>query len=163
MKRLATAFTFGLCTMSVRANAEPRNSPPPVDRAKNVLAHGEQTLCQKLIAMADSDGNGQVTGTELLSIVRRYVQKQVAARFHRLDRNGDGRVARFEVPSMPAERFARFDANGDGTFTDGELEAVMHRDAAERCRRIFAELDADADGALSASDVRAQEMRVSKR
>jgi Ca2+-binding EF-hand superfamily protein len=149
--------------MSVRAHAEPRNAAPPVNGAKNALANGEQKLCQKLIAMADTDGNGQVTGTELLSVVRQYVQKQVAARFQRLDKNRDGRVARGEVPSMPAERFARFDANGDGTFTDSELEAAMHRDASERCRRIFAELDVDADGALSASDVKAQEMRLSKR
>jgi hypothetical protein len=167
MKRIATVFTFGLCTVSAKGAAEPRNPNLPAHHAKAALGiDGEhtETLCQKLVALADTDGDGHVSRSELVSFVRRYVKKQVAERFPRLDRNGDARVTPDEVPNMPVERFARFDTNRDRAFTASELEAVMHEQATERCRKVLAELDADEDGTLSSADVKAaQVLRVSKR
>jgi Ca2+-binding EF-hand superfamily protein len=65
---------------------------------------------------------------------------------------------------MLAERFRRFDADGNGSFTVAELGRVMHQQAAERCRAVFARLDLDGDGALTAVDREsARPTRVSKR
>src|SRR5687768_2437599 len=112
MKRLAALVTFGVCAFSGRASAEHRvtNAPShakqgPSQRASE-SADRRDAAYTELVAAADADGNEQVNANELLSVVRRYVQKQVEVRFHRLDRNRNGRVTRNEVPSMHASRFA---------------------------------------------------------
>ena len=110
---------------------------------------------QRLIAAADANGDGKVSAAELHAFVSSYVKKQVDARFHRLDRNADGRVERAEVPSMQAARFARFDANGDGSFTEAELSGVMLRDAEKRCHAAFGRLDVDENGELAEADASA--------
>ena len=168
MRRLALALSFGVCAVSARAGAQPR-AHASATQAKVAPQTGPRPLDDdavygELVAAADSDGNAHVSLSELASLVRRYVAKQVQARFHRLDRNGDGRVTRAEVPNMPAERFARFDADRDGAFTPVELERVAQEQAAARCRAVFARLDVDRDGALSASDAEnGKPTRVSSR
>jgi Ca2+-binding EF-hand superfamily protein len=158
MKRLAALVTFGVCAISVKASAEPR-ATSSASHAKtaptsdvDLLAGREDTAYAEIVATADADGDEQVTSGELLSVVRRYVQRQVAARFARLDRNRDGLVTRSEVPSMVAARFARFDSDASGAFTAIELDRVMQQQAASRCRAVFARLDVDRDGELSMLD-----------
>jgi Ca2+-binding EF-hand superfamily protein len=100
-------------------------------------------------SLADLDQDGTITRAELLGEVSRVVQRQVAQRFGKLDRNRDGRVARSEVPSMDAQRFARFDLNRDGVFTQSELGVVMGVQVTERVEQLFVQLDADQDGRFS--------------
>jgi hypothetical protein len=170
MRRLAAVFTFGVCTISGKVSAEHRaaNAPSQAKHAPSQeaaeVADREDAAYTELVAAADADGDQQVNSGELLSVVRRYVRKQVEVRFRRLDRNHDGRVTRSEVPSMDAARFARLDADANGAFTVVELERTMQHQAATRCRAVFARLDVDRDGALSALDAEtARSARVSSR
>jgi hypothetical protein len=167
MRLIATAFTFGLCSISARGHAEPRASSTPPSHAKAApsgKSSSSDRIYEELVAAADANGDGNVSNAELAALVIRHVHKQVAERFQRLDRNGDGRVTRSEVPTMLAARFERFDANGDGAFTVTELTATMREQAVERCRAVFARLDVDEDDALSVADATtARPTRVSKR
>jgi hypothetical protein len=166
MRLIATAFTFGLCSLSARGHAEPRASSTPPGHAKTApsIKDSSDRIYQEIVAAADVDGDGKVSATELRSLVMKYLEKQVSKRFQRLDRNGDGRVTQAEVPNMVAARFERFDANGDGSFTVTELSAEMTEQASERCRSVFARLDVDENEALSVADATAaRPTRVSKR
>jgi Ca2+-binding EF-hand superfamily protein len=155
MKRIAIALTFGVCTVSQRGIAQPR-PPRAASQAKTAtpitLAKQEQRTYAKIVAWADADGNEHVSEAELAAVVSRGVRKQAASRFQRLDRNGDGRVVRAEVPSMLGARFQRFDRNSDGAFTVAELASVVEAQALARCHAAFARLDQDGDGMLSFLD-----------
>src|SRR5262245_43338558 len=165
MKRVAVAFTFGLCAVSARGSAEPK-AAPSASHAKPIRSaekSGEWTYAE-IVAGADGDADEQVSPAELEALVTRDVQRQVAARFRRLDRNADGRVEAREVPNMLPERFRRFDDDGDGSFTLVELGRVLLARAKERCRALFARLDLDGDGELTVADAASSEpTRVSKR
>jgi Ca2+-binding EF-hand superfamily protein len=167
---LITMFTFGSCAIPVHASAKPRATSATASHAKSSPtaasppSESSEALYARLVAAADADHDAEVSDIELESLVHRYVRRQVEQRFERLDRNGDGRVTHGEVPSMLAERFHRFDADDDGSFTVAELGQVMLQQAVERCRALFARLDLDGDGALTASDREsARPTRVSKR
>jgi Ca2+-binding EF-hand superfamily protein len=166
MRFIATAFTFGLCSITARGHAEPKAPSTPPNHAKSApsLKDSSDRLYQELVAAADRDGDGTVSATELRALVMKYVEKQVAKRFERLDRDGDGRVTHSEVPNMVAARFERFDANGDGSFTRTELSAELTEQATERCRAVFARLDVDENETLSVADATAaRPTRVAKR
>ena len=169
MKRVALALTFGICAVSARASAEPKGHASAT-RAKAAPPAGgsrpseDDAVYRDLVAAADTDGDQQVKVAELELFVRRYVRQQVEVRFRRLDRNGDGRVTRGEVPKMAPDRFARFDADHDGSFTELELANVVERQALQRCNAVFARLDVDRDGELSVADVESSRpTRISKR
>ena len=165
MKFIATLVALGLMSICGKSSAEPKKVPRKNGADASVSdSSGSLPSYEKLLAAADANGDGRVSGAELEAFVIRYVKKQVAARFHRLDRDADGRVARAEVPGMVAARFARFDANGDGAFTAAELSEVMLRDASERCRAVFAQLDSDANGEVAVADATAaRPVRVAKK
>jgi len=105
-----------------------------------------------LVREADSDGDERVTGTEFEKFVLSLVAKEVEARFQRLDRNRDGLITRSEVPTMDPARFLRFDRNRDARLTPSELERVLGRQAESRCHAVFARMDLDRDGVLSAAE-----------
>jgi hypothetical protein len=170
MKRLAAVVSFGVCAISGRASAEhsatnaPSHAKQGPSRGADEFVDRADAAYTELVAAADADGNEQVNAGELLAVVRRYVRKQVEVRFRRLDRNHDGRVTRSEVPRMDAARFTRLDADANGAFTVVELERTMQHQAATRCRAVFARLDVDRDGELSALDAEtARSTRVSSR
>jgi hypothetical protein len=167
---LVTMFTFGSCAIPAHASAKPRATAASANHAKSSPtaasppSQSSDALYARLAAAADTDRDAEVSDVELEALVHRYVERQVKQRFQRLDRNRDGRVTHGEVPSMPAERFQRFDADDDGSFTLAELARLMHQQAAERCRAVFAKLDLDGDGALTVADREStRPTRVSKR
>jgi hypothetical protein len=164
MRRMVALVTFGVCAASARASAEPKGAASATHaKARSAEKSGEWTYAA-LVAEADGDADGQVSPVELEALVVRDVNRKVASRFERLDRNGDGRVAPREVPTMLPERFRRFDADGDGAFTLGELARAMLARAKDRCRLVFAKLDHDGDGGLTLADAEsATPTRVSKR
>jgi hypothetical protein len=172
MRRLTTLLTLGVCAFSVRAAAEPGARKPSAlaktmapSRAKTAAPsppEEETGTYTRLLLAADADHDARVSASELERFVLGAVQRQVTVRFQRLDRNGDGKVAVREVPSMAPERFRRFDANGDGSFTATELARVLLEQATVRCHAVLARLDHDGDGALSTADVE-RPLRVSKR
>lgn len=95
-------------------------------------------------------------------------------RLEELDQNSDGNISREEIAAHETSRFAEIDTNGDGQLTAEELsahadarreemraerEALMarfeemrQRGEGERRERMFAELDANGDGAISADE-----------
>jgi hypothetical protein len=163
MKRMAVALTFGMCAVSARAPAEPKAAPPSSHAKERPAPKSERRAYVELVTAADTDEDAEVSPAELEALVARGVERQVASRFGRLDRNGDGRVVPREVPSMLPERFRRFDRNGDGSFTLAELASSLLAQAKARCRAAFARLDHDRDGELSVADAESVPTRVAKR
>jgi hypothetical protein len=164
MRRATAVLTLGVCTISLRAAAEPRTGKPAAlaKTTARASAKEEAATYNRLLLAADADRDAHVSGSELERFVSREVMRQVKSRFRRLDRNGDGKVALREVPTMAPERFRRFDANGDGTFTTAELADVLLEQATARCQVALARLDHDGDGTLSIADVE-RPLRVAKR
>jgi Ca2+-binding EF-hand superfamily protein len=155
MRFVATLVALGLMSICGKSSAEPKKTPRKNGADSLTESSSSLPSYEKLVAAADANGDGRVSAAELEAFVVRYVKKQVDARFRRLDRNADGRVARAEVPNMVAARFARFDANGDGAFTATELSERMVQEASERCRVVFERLDVDADGEVALADASA--------
>lgn len=79
--------------------------------------------------------------------------------FRRVDRDGDGKVTRAELPQRLL--FKRFDGNGDGTITLEETRAAFGAEDAEAAVRglkgpveaLFKGADKDGDGVLTAAEV----------
>ena len=94
-----------------------------------------------------------------------------AARFARLDTNGDGKITKDELLAM----HAKADANDDGAITRNEIESHVRSSvgagvtgAGEASRRrggrpsaeaLFGQFDKDADGSLDADEVPPQVWR----
>lgn len=146
MERIvATLFAMSVIGTTGSAFAEsPRGIEPPGSL---------RSLYKNLVRAADHDGDARVSRGELEQMVERHVLAKAAERFHRLDRNADGRVTHSEVPRMDAARFARFDANRDGSFTEKELAVTVRVQAVRSCERLIAQIDFDGDGAFSVADL----------
>ena len=158
--RLALLMAAGLGLTALPAHAEtkaqrsaPRAKSMTVISLKAKASTIPYSATVRLLRAADANEDNRVSELELKRFVQYQVLRQVERRVPKLDSNGDGQVTRAEVPRMSTARFARFDLNDDGAFTVWELAQVMRRQALERCRHLFASLDADADGVLSISDV----------
>ena len=166
MRTLVFALV-GLCTAvsGGRAHADPPRRVAKALPAPDLESSrpAPTSTVESLLGEADSDGDGRVTGSELEAFVLSHVQRQIAARFQRLDRNHDGLVARGEVSTMNAARFARFDVNGDLRLVASELERVIRSQALGRCRSVFTRLDLDRDGAISAFEREAGDARQARR
>ena len=137
-------------TVALRGEAKTGETPAPVVEAPAV----EPSLT--LFHVSDGNRDGSVSYGELAAVVRNSIARRIKARFHQLDRNHDGRVARREVNKMNAARFARFDVNRDGVFTLAELAHVMTHEAGVRLRDVYARLDGDRDGRLSMAELAPQ-------
>lgn len=110
----------------------------------------------EMIQAADADGDGVVTRAEF--------DAHRAARFAEVDANGDGALSREEARAAAiaraverAERnfdarFERLDADGDGMI--GADAAMSGREG-----RLFAALDANDDGAVTAEEIASFEPR----
>lgn len=166
MRTLVLAL-FGLCTAvtSGRAHADPPRRVAKTSPESDLGAYrsAAKATFDTLLGQADTDGDGRVTGAELEAFVLTHVKQQITSRFQRLDRNKDGVVDSSEVPTMDAARFARFDVNRDRRLVPAELERVIHTQALSRCRSVFARLDLDRDGAISAFEREAGESRLARR
>ena len=58
--------------------------------------------------------------------------EQKAARYMSLDKNGDGKLTRDEVPARMQGLFTRADADDDGIITKQELEQLVKKESAGR-------------------------------
>ncbi len=76
-----------------------------------------------------------------------------------LDANHDAAISRGELETYLGERYLLFDANADGVVTREEFGSAEQRDAAlQRFRqqymdRLFGQLDVDADGRLTRTEL----------
>ena len=125
---------------------------------------------QSKLKAADKNGDGVLSQDEMKAAHEARRTEHQAKFFNRLDKNGDGKIVKSEVPRMPAERFAKLDANGDGQITATEManakpgprggkHAAKPRKAGKAAQGGFMKrLDANNDGkvtvdeALNASD-----------
>jgi hypothetical protein len=166
LRSLVLAFVGFCTTLSAgRAHADPPRRVAKASPESDLGAYraAPKPSFEAVLGRADADGDGRVTGAELEAFVLSRVKLQIAARFRRLDRNQDGLVARSEVPTMDGARFARFDVNGDQRLVAAELERVIRSQALARCRSVFARLDLDRDGAISAFEREAGDHRQARR
>jgi hypothetical protein len=72
----------------------------------------------------DADGDGAVTRAEMEAMRGR---QQQGPNLRNLDRNGDGKVTKDELPPPMQQRFERMDANGDGALDESELRRIAGR------------------------------------
>lgn len=102
---------------------------------------------QGRLERADADKSGDVTFEEFAAAMN--------GRFANADADGDGKMTvgeiAGEIERMRAERMARrlierFDSDGDGALTKAEVEA--------RQRKMFALMDRNDDGKISADEMR---------
>ena len=145
-----------------RAHAEPPRRIAKVT-APDLVAPSSNERQEALVGQADTNDDGRVTATELEGFVVRYVRRQIAARFARLDRNRDGVVTKSEVPTMNGARFARFDRDGDAKLVASELERALLPLALKRCHTVFWRLDKDRDGAITANERNVADERQARR
>lgn len=81
---------------------------------------------------------------------------QMLPGFAEMDTDKDGKVTRAEIDAIRAERQKAMDPDGDGFITAAEMKAHAADQAKARAEamvdRMFARLDADKDGRLSAAE-----------
>jgi thiol-disulfide isomerase/thioredoxin len=116
-----------LCTAAFDNSAKNLNNPDPT----KTVRWGDQTWEEMMIgyyhyAVPVSDGpeeNRAVSRRRVDQEERQRMVNQAArmARFRSLDKNGDGKLTRDEVPAELLPIFKRLDANGDGVVTQEEV------------------------------------------
>jgi len=88
--------------------------------------------------------------------------------FKRLDKDGDGRLSRAELPTndRAQQRFEAMDADKDGYVTQDEAKAAREARRAEgkaRMEQRLREADIDGDGQYSLAEVQAKMPRMAER
>jgi len=98
----------------------------------------------------DADRNGSGSPAEFDA----YMKKEV---FARVDAGGDGNVSLKEWQAVnskvDAAKFRKVDRNGDGAITRAEADAGFDREGS--LDRLFKQIDSNKDGSLSQAEVTA--------
>lgn len=104
------------------------------------------------VAEARGWGDGRMGGMEGMG----GGMPQMLPGFAEMDADKDGKVTRAEIDAIRVERQKAMDPDGDGFITATEMKAHAADQAKARAEamvdRMFARLDADKDGKLSAAE-----------
>jgi len=102
------------------------------------LARGEMPVrLRRFFGRVDADGDGFITAEEDRVFRARRNRhlggpgQKTDGSFERLDRNGDGKLSKEELPPQVRAHFAELDRNGDGVVTPDE-EQAFRRTAVRR-------------------------------
>lgn len=112
-------------------------APLPIAAQDRTGPGGDVTLSQyqqrgeARVMAADTDGDGRVSRAEFIAAQTGHGDP--AARFARMDMNGDGMLDRAEIDTMLTRRFQRMDADGNGVLSPQE-RAHARRPPADRAR-----------------------------
>lgn len=79
--------------------------------------------------------------------------------FQLLDQDGNGELTPSEMERMRVVRLQQMDTDGNGAISKAEMVAATQARAESRADRIFARLDADDNGEISAEEIEAQAQR----
>lgn len=114
-----------------------------------------QAEAEKRFADADANDDGSLSAEEFANLDMRGAFAQ--RRGQRGDRTG-GQRGRFDR----GEQFDVADENGDGQLSEQEYEDMPKAIRAARQERLFARLDANADGKLTADELPSQSERLAR-
>jgi Ca2+-binding EF-hand superfamily protein len=106
------------------------------------------------ILRADANKDGAVTLDEFQARPRQFLVRRVEVEFKALDADSDGKLTKAEVDAARGKPMLLLiaDANKDGAVTKEELAKSYARRGGRVSERIFAALDADKDGKISAAE-----------
>ena len=76
-----------------------------------------------------------------------------ARTIERFDENGDGKIAKSELPERMAERVMAADLDADGFVTLEELKKAEEKRREEQARRMLERMDTNKDGKLSGDEI----------
>ena len=106
----------------LRAGEDPQD---PISRMMERDANGDGALQREeapedfaaRFDRMDADGDGSLTRAEMVAMRGRMQDPSP----RNMDRNGDGKVTKDELPPPMQERFERMDANGNGVLEESEM------------------------------------------
>jgi Ca2+-binding EF-hand superfamily protein len=106
------------------------------------------------ILRADANKDGAVTFEEFAARPRQFLVRRIEAEFKALDADGDGKLTKAEVDAARGKPMLLLmaDANKDGVVTKEELAKAFAGRGNQVSDRVFAALDADKDGKISAAE-----------
>ena len=99
-------------------------------------------MMQQRFSRMDTNGDGVFDKSEQQSLIDRFSQRSAGQQkgkqgdsggrnfemmVQKMDKNGDGKLTKDELPERLRERFDMLDANGDGNFDKAEQQAAMER------------------------------------
>jgi Ca2+-binding EF-hand superfamily protein len=120
---------------------------------------------QSWLREVDSNKDGAATRAEIEASVSARRSEHVNKMLERQDTNKDGRISRDES-KMPERWFARADANSDGSLTREELSQRGKHGGGKHAggkQAKVTEMDANSDGKIDATEVKASAERMLKR
>ncbi len=77
-------------------------------------------------------------------------------RFKAMDKDGDGKISAAEFETHHSAKLMESDLDGDGKVTYDELKAAREKRREERAQAFFKSLDTDGDGAVTEAELKAR-------
>ncbi len=131
---------------------DPQPPPPNAVAVLERLWPGHPEALAMFVDILQGSTLGPEDGWFRQAVARsRYDWKGAA---QRLDRDGDGRIARAEFPGPDAD-FRRLDRDGDGGLTAADFDFSAHALAPSMGMNVFFAADADGNGKLTRDEVQA--------